>query len=318
MAWITDEVMANYPPPEYLIEDVLVAGTASALVSAPGIGKTFVALDMAFAVASGSPWHGFKVQQSSVVYILAEGLGGLRQRVLAWRLDRKIPPGVPVGVWFWDAAVQLASFPNRLQFMDELAKVTPKPRFIIVDTLARCFVGRDENAAGEMGEFVQGIDVLRGSGATVLVLHHEGHTPGRERGSTALRGAVDGMMILARSPDRTGGLVLSSLKQREGELWEPIELQMRQVELPDETTSVVLSDAPPNTVLALPDKWAAAVTLLTTKFPTTSHPNGPTSKEWKTATDMSKATFHRMRREVINRGIVVQDGEHFRIRKVEG
>lgn len=310
MAWITDDAMATMNAPEYLIEDILVAGTASALVSAPGLGKTFLALDMAFCVAAGVPWHGFKTQRTPVVYILAEGLGGLRQRVLAWRLDKDIPAGVPVGVWFWDKAVQLAHFPSRQEFHAELAKIKPTPQFIIVDTLARCFVGKDENAAGEMGEFVQGIDTLRGSGATVLVLHHEGVTPGRERGSTALRGAVDAMMLLSRGEAETS-LVLSSLKQREGEPWDPIELRLRQVELPDETTSCVVDSAPAVAVATqIPAHWAAAVMALD------AFPAGATSGEWRKATSLSKAAFHRMRREVLVRGFV-SEGEDGRYRRKE-
>lgn len=310
MAWITDDVMATMSAPEYLIEDILVEGTAAALVGAAGAGKTFVALDMSFCVAAGVPWHGFKTRQGSVVYILAEGLGGLRQRVLAWRLDRGIPSGVAVGVHFWDKAVQLAHFPSRHEFLVSLGEVKPAPKLIVVDTLARCFVGKDENAAGDMGEFVQGIDTLRASGATVLVLHHEGHTTGRERGSTALRGAVDAMMYLCPG-EAPNSVILASLKQREGETWDPIELRRRQVELPDETTSCVIDDAPAAILAAsLPARWAEAVRVLEEKFP-----EGAETKEWQRATDLSKATFHRMRREVMARGFVEQIGERYRRRK---
>lgn len=46
---------------------------------------------------------------------------------------------------------------------------------IILDTLARCFGGNDENDARDMGAFIRGCDELkRRTGATVLVVHHSG------------------------------------------------------------------------------------------------------------------------------------------------
>lgn len=56
-------------------------------------------------------------------------------------------------------------------------------RLIILDTLARCFGGSDENAAKDMGAFIQGCDAIKAATqATVLIIHHSGkdRTKGRE------------------------------------------------------------------------------------------------------------------------------------------
>ncbi len=46
-------------------------------------------------------------------------------------------------------------------------------RLIVIDTLARCFGGNDENDARGMGAFIEGCDVIRlKTAATVLVVHH--------------------------------------------------------------------------------------------------------------------------------------------------
>lgn len=307
--WITDDVMAKMPAPTYLVEDLIVDGSAVALVSAPGVGKTFVGLDMSFCIATGQPWHGFTTRQGPVIYILAEGLGGLRQRVLAWRTDRKIPDEIPAGVHFWDSAVQLAHFPDRMEFLHQLNAV-PKPALIVVDTLARCFVGRDENAVQDMGLFVQGIDVLRqAAGCAILILHHQGHTPGRERGSTALRGAVDGLLFM--EPGATSELVIRSQKQREGELLDPIVLKLRQVELPDGTTSCVVDDAPFDiSGLKLPARWVEAVHTLA------KLPNGATSSDWYHMTKLPKATYHRMRKMMVSQGLVALDGDRLIVKRL--
>lgn len=319
MAWLQDSVIATMPAPTYLVEDLLIDRSAVALVGSANVGKTFIGLDLAFAIASGALWHGFEVQRGPVVYILAEGLGGLRQRVCAWRLDRKVADGVNVGVWFWDRAVQIASVADRGAFLMHLQEVPERPKLIIVDTLARCFVGRDENTVQDMGQFVAGVDVLRESGAAVLVLHHTGHEgrdkhgkpipANRERGSTALRGAVDSMLFLEAGPQR-GDLVLRSSKQREGEAMDPLWLRLRQVILPDGTASCVVDDAPwtPGAQISLPPRWIEAMHALEAKGTATSH-------EWMALSRLPKATYHRMRRMLIERGMVEQIGDYFTVRK---
>jgi len=66
------------------------------------------------------------------------------------------------------------------------------PTMIVVDTLARSFVGADENSSTDMGVFVHNIDLLiERFDCTVLVVHHSGKQTERGmRGSSALRGAV--------------------------------------------------------------------------------------------------------------------------------
>lgn len=59
-----------------------------------GSGKSFVALDIACAVAQGISWQGLKTVQGKVVYILAEGAFGFPMRIKAYSLHNNIdrPP----------------------------------------------------------------------------------------------------------------------------------------------------------------------------------------------------------------------------------
>src|SRR5690625_6900970 len=69
----------------WVITDMVPAGGVVSLVGGSGVGKSFVAVDMACAIASGSEWLGYSVEQAgSVVYVAAEGGGGIDKRVLAW------------------------------------------------------------------------------------------------------------------------------------------------------------------------------------------------------------------------------------------
>lgn len=300
--------MPDRPAPDFVIRDILVEGSAAALISAPGVGKTFVALDMAMHIAAGYKWLEHEVKQMPVAYILAEGTGGIGKRVHAWRQHHQIAKGAKVGVglWFWDKDIQLATDAGRRQLdgaMTQLeALIGARPGLVVIDTLARCFTG-DENSVEAMSLFVGGVDVLRALGCTVLILHHTGHKKGRERGSTALRGAVDTMLFL--ESEAGAKLLLSCQKQRDAEHFDPVEMRMRSVELPSGETSCVIEDVP-DSMRIMPPRWMAAVKKLG-KFD-----GGATLADWMPETGLSRRVFFRMKKAAIDAGIIRElDGGKF-------
>jgi RecA-family ATPase len=188
------EELLRLPPPRWLIDRVIPAGGLVGLYGPPGCGKSFVALDIALSVASGLPWQGQTVEPGFVVYISAEGVAGLGRRVLSW-LQRQELSSLDVDVAWVMEALPVFSESEDLEALfgrfDELQKT---PTLIVLDTLARCFAG-DENQQQDMGAFVAGIDRMRiEHGATVVTVHHTNSSDGRERGSTAFRGAADTMI----------------------------------------------------------------------------------------------------------------------------
>ncbi len=78
--------------------------------------------------------------------------------------------------------------------------------------MARSMVGGDENAARDVGLFIDNVDqVRRRYGAAALVVHHTGKDGKLERGSTALRGAADTLVALRPDDDE---LKLTCEKQK--------------------------------------------------------------------------------------------------------
>src|SRR5574341_509545 len=149
-----------------------------------GVGKSFVAVSLAAAIASGRPWLGHRVVEGPVVDVAGEGgAQGVARRI--------------------DAAV--------------LGHVAP--RLLVVDTLARCFGGGDENSSQDMSRFVGTLDLLRELfGGSVLVVHHANKTDkvgaGKVRGSSVLYGAVDVSMQLVPGGG-TCRLVMDKLRDRD-------------------------------------------------------------------------------------------------------
>lgn len=211
----TNELL-RLPPPTWLIEQVLPAGGLVGLYGEPGTGKSFVAIDMALSVATGTIWHTHPTTRAFVLYVSAEGGTGIGKRAAAWLSSKGISSWKPEMGWLTESIPVMASSEDMDvlfgRFNDEL---DIHPKLVVIDTLARCFDG-DENLQEDMGRFIAGVDRMRREfGATVLVVHHTRRGAEHERGSTAFRGAADTMLSLVRKAD--GTLVLTCNKQKDAE-----------------------------------------------------------------------------------------------------
>jgi RecA-family ATPase len=240
----TIDTLLELDPPTWLIADILPETGLIALYGQPGAGKSFVALDMALSVAAGIPWQGHVTRMGHVVYVSAEGAAGLGKRVGAWLAVHDCSPADydNILVHFRTSALQVYKDSNDLNEMlhdtiwhpdtlrDDAMVIMPNedplPTFIIIDTLARCFEG-NENQQEDMNRFIQGLDQLREDNITVLVVHHTGKKGFEERGSNVFRGACDAMMTTYHTPT---GLMLKCTKQKDAEEFKPIPLKLTVVE----------------------------------------------------------------------------------------
>ena len=76
----------DLPEMRWLVEDIFPEQGLLCVYGSSGVGKSFLCLDLAAAVAEGVDWFGHPTQQGDVVYVALEGQAGLRLRVKAWRL----------------------------------------------------------------------------------------------------------------------------------------------------------------------------------------------------------------------------------------
>ncbi len=220
------QAVKDQPAPAAIVEGVLYENGAAELCGSHGTFKSFQALGIAEAVAGGHDWHGRQTKQTPVVYITGEGRAGLKQRIQALEIRHQRPSEAQ----FILEAVQLHRPDEVEALLWAIAQLPEAPGLIIVDTLARCFVGGDENSARDAGLFVAGVDRIRAAtGAAVLILHHLSKA-GDARGSTAFSGAFD-TIIEARRENTT--ITLSCLKQKDAAEFEKFTLVRRVVELPE-------------------------------------------------------------------------------------
>lgn len=176
-----------------LIKGIVDLGTFSVIYGESNVGKTFVALDMAFSVATGTPWSGRKVVRRPVVYIAAEGGRGINRRLSA--LTRKFPTVACDAAEFHliKQSVNLLRADADLRPLVDAIKSVPDVGLVVIDTLSRALAGGDENSSVDMGHLVTNLDALRQrTGAHLMVIHHSGKNAARgARGHSLLRAALD-------------------------------------------------------------------------------------------------------------------------------
>lgn len=212
--------LADMTEPVPLIGGLLYMDSIAWLYGAPASFKTFVALDLAGCVGTGESWQGTgPTRQGVVLYLVAEGVSGIRKRVRAWE---RAMGTVMKGVKFLPVAVQ-ASNGADWEALIELAKEVG-PALIVVDTQARCTVGMEENSATEMGRWVQQVERLRrATGACVLVVHHTGRGGEHMRGSIAMDGAATTLIKVTRAEDI---IDIECVKQKDAPEMPPLRLRL--------------------------------------------------------------------------------------------
>ena len=198
-----------FPPIRWIVPDILPEGL-TLLCGKPKLGKSWLALDLAFAVAEGDQCLGSTCEPGAVLYLALED----NRRRLQDRLQ-KIRPSEQ-----WPSDLALINEAPRigaggLRSIENWIATQQSPRLIIVDTLATI---RPPKAGGQT-DYLSDYAALRGLHSIasqrrvgVVVVHHVRKTEGDDpfdtvSGSTGITGAADATLILTkRSED--GGVVL--------------------------------------------------------------------------------------------------------------
>jgi hypothetical protein len=177
-------------PVRWLLDGLFLAGGAGILGGAPKTGKSFFALELAVAVASGTPGAGhWAVTSPGPVLLLAAedplavvvqrlaALAAARARALATLpVDLIVEPGVRLP----DGLPRLAA-----------TVAQRRPVLLILDPLIRVHRA-DENSAPEMAAILDGLRTLaRDSGCAVLLVHHTRKAPALGSLGHGLRGSSD-------------------------------------------------------------------------------------------------------------------------------
>ncbi|SFR98418.1 AAA family ATPase [Yoonia litorea] len=208
-------VLSPPKPREWLVGDLIPAGTVTLLGGDGGTGKSLLALQLAVSVVTGEPWLGQSVRTGSALFISAEddveelhrrtatisrALGGATQGDME-RLLVMSRAGMDALLAEMNQSKGALTPTSLFQSIEDQAKVT-RPNVIVLDTFADIFPG-NENDTSEVRQF---IGLLRGLAircqCAVIMLAHPSLTGMNSgsgtSGSTGWNNSVRSRLYLER------------------------------------------------------------------------------------------------------------------------
>ena len=204
---------------EELVEDLIVQGSLVGLIGQPGGGKSWAAMHLAAAVSRGRDAWGKECMMAPVFYFAAEGASTMKLRLHLLQRPDLVPDA---RVLHRDGQFFLTEFAPDLSAkakVDAAVKAieTKKPvrPLVVLDTLARCSAGVDENSFAEVSALLEGADRIRQlTEGTLIIVHHEGKDAGRgPRGHSSIQGTFD-TILRAMKTGAKRHHVLKVAKQR--------------------------------------------------------------------------------------------------------
>jgi RecA-family ATPase len=209
------EIKSEENAQRWLVEGLWGASSVGVIGGAPKCAKTWLGLDMALSVATGTACLGkYAVPEPGpvLVYLAEDALPVVRDRVEGIARHRGLDlAGVEIHV-ITLPVLRLDRDRDRMRLLETTKRL--RPRLLVLDPLVRLH-GIDENHAGEVAELLAYFRSLqRQLDLSVLLVHHTrknaagGVTAGQGlRGSSDIHAFGDSNLYLRRTKDR---LVLSS------------------------------------------------------------------------------------------------------------
>ncbi len=199
--WTAVDLMAaQFPPPRWAVPGLVSEGV-NLLVSQPKVGKSWLALNLLVAVASGGKAMGkINVERGDVLYLALEDNARRLQRRLGTVLQGASPP---VGLAF-NTAIETMDNGGADRIAEWLSNAE-HPRLVIVDVFAKVrgtptsssAYDADYEAMGRLKRLADEHDVA------VLLVHHTRKQAAEDflstvSGTNGIAGAADTLLLLSR------------------------------------------------------------------------------------------------------------------------
>ena len=192
------DLRTAYSPTTWIVDQILPLGGVGLIAGQPGIGKTWLSLDLAYAVAAGEKWiQNFPCRKAKVLVILGEE----DSNSLVERLDLiydgrgfTYDQGDTLPVEFLvQQPVRILDDESLLDSQLEETVRDFQPGLVIIDPMRRVH-GTDENDSGAMSALFAAFRQLAAipeSTCAILVVHHLRKRSEFDEGLDRLRGSSD-------------------------------------------------------------------------------------------------------------------------------
>jgi hypothetical protein len=191
------EFIADFQPPDYLIDGLLQRRFVYSNTGATGSGKTAVTLILSAHIALGKPIGGRDVEPGNVLYLAGENPDDVCMRWIAMGELMQFNPA-DIKVLFRPGVFNIPTLQEHIERdVDALGGLS----LVVVDTAAAYYTGNDENDNVQQGNYartLRDLTTLPG-GPTVLVNCHPVKNANNEnllpRGGGAFLNEMDGNLV---------------------------------------------------------------------------------------------------------------------------
>lgn len=198
----TSEQVKKMKAPSWRVQSVFPAQGLAAIYGPSGVGKSFLAMDLAIAIANGSSWFGRKIKPANVLYCSLEGFHGYANRLLAW--ENAHNSQVPDNLSFFGGQIDLSDdgSPEKISDISFLMDVVQENSVLFIDTLNQASPFMDENRSSDMGNIISRLRRIEMAKKCLIVLvHHSGKIDERGlRGHSSLIAALDSSIEVKSIP----------------------------------------------------------------------------------------------------------------------
>lgn len=207
------------PPRSYLLKGLLSPAEISLWVGPPKCGKSFLLLYVSYMLSLGHSVFGRRVKPTKVLYVAAEGEGGINKRIAALRKRFGNSPDFH----FIAQPTDLLHESGHLEDLVAAAKGV-EAQLIVIDTVSRALAGGDENGPKDMGQFIANITEIRHrTKAHIAGVHHgtKASNGTKTRGHGSLEGADDVLIEVMKTDDGSrSATVVHAKDDADGMRWE--------------------------------------------------------------------------------------------------
>ena len=211
----TIDELENLPKLDWLIKDILVDGGIATIYGESGSTKSFLAIDLAMHLATGSKWFGLEVNRGiPIIYTALEGFRGVVKRIKGWCKKNNISPS---NIFIDHDSLLLGEQGSVESFINYYKANNFHKGMIIIDTFNMACPNIEENSAKEMsGVITKAKLIAEKLNSTVLIIHHSGKDESRGmRGSSSLKASMDTIIYVKQ--DSNGNCEWSLEKSKDSE-----------------------------------------------------------------------------------------------------
>jgi len=169
------EILEEEKPP-FIVNDFLPASGVAMLAAPPKARKSWAVMQLAHAVATGTPWLGFEIPQPrKVLYVQAE----LPNWMVAERIVQMYGSDPLDNVaFFYVPAANLLEDDDLQGLLDAVQSY--EAELVIIDPVANFWQG-DENSSTSVNQFFDQIAKIQALNCAVVMVHHTRKTEQNER-----------------------------------------------------------------------------------------------------------------------------------------